>query len=151
MGDFTMTNQTVTPLSLPPPAGHQGLSPLDILCLLDLADQEIAVSRQPEKVRASRSRRSILLPVSTDAIVVRAGRTGRCRRHEYVCRPQLVDPERRNAHRCSVALNAMQPDILVIRHASAGAAAYSRRKSAVRWSSGDSCRTNTPPKHFSMR
>ncbi|MEC6999723.1 hypothetical protein VXQ18_08915 [Brucella abortus] len=40
------------PFPSPPPAWHQGLSPLDILCLLDLADQEIAVSRQPEKKKS---------------------------------------------------------------------------------------------------
>lgn len=50
----------------------------------------------------------------------------------------------------AMTLNAMQPDILVIRHASAGAAALLAQKSAVRWSMPATARTNTPHRHYSM-
>ncbi len=51
----------------------------------------------------------------------------------------------------AMTLNAMQPDILVIRHASAGAAALLAQKSAARWSMPATARMNIQLRPFSMR
>jgi aspartate carbamoyltransferase catalytic subunit len=151
-----MTNQTVPPLF---PHRHllgiKGLSPLDILCLLDLADQEIAVSRQPEKKKSvlrGRTQINLFFEASTrtqSSFELAGKRLGADVMNMSVGNSSVKKGE--TLIDTAMTLNAMQPDILVIRHASAGAAAAAaHRKSAVRWLMPVTARTNTPRRRFLM-
>ena len=128
-----MTNQTVPPLF---PHRHlrgiKGLSPLDILCLLDLADQEIAVSRQPEKKKSvlrGRTQINLFFEASTrtqSSFELAGKRLGADVMNMSVGNSSVKKGE--TLIDTAMTLNAMQPDILVIRHASAGAAALLAQK-----------------------
>ncbi|ERM02658.1 aspartate carbamoyltransferase [Brucella intermedia 229E] len=129
-----MTNQTVPPLF---PHRHLlgikgGLSPLDILCLLDLADQEIAVSRQPEKKKSvlrGRTQINLFFEASTrtqSSFELAGKRLGADVMNMSVGNSSVKKGE--TLIDTAMTLNAMQPDILVIRHASAGAAALLAQK-----------------------
>lgn len=128
-----MTNQTVSPLF---PHRHllgiKGLSPLDILCLLDLADQEIAVSRQPEKKKSvlrGRTQINLFFEASTrtqSSFELAGKRLGADVMNMSVGNSSVKKGE--TLIDTAMTLNAMQPDILVIRHASAGAAALLAQK-----------------------
>ncbi|WP_176036040.1 aspartate carbamoyltransferase catalytic subunit [Brucella tritici] len=128
-----MTNQTVPPLF---PHRHllgiKRLSPLDILCLLDLADQEIAVSRQPEKKKSvlrGRTQINLFFEASTrtqSSFELAGKRLGADVMNMSVGNSSVKKGE--TLIDTAMTLNAMQPDILVIRHASAGAAALLAQK-----------------------
>ncbi|MBO1040132.1 MULTISPECIES: aspartate carbamoyltransferase catalytic subunit [Brucella] len=128
-----MTNQTVSPLF---PHRHllgiKGLSPLDILCLLDLADQEVAVSRQPEKKKSvlrGRTQINLFFEASTrtqSSFELAGKRLGADVMNMSVGNSSVKKGE--TLIDTAMTLNAMQPDILVIRHASAGAAALLAQK-----------------------
>lgn len=116
----------------PPPAWHQGAIALDILCLLDLADQEIAVSRQPEKKKSvlrGRTQINLFFEASTrtqSSFELAGKRLGADVMNMSVGNSSVKKGE--TLIDTAMTLNAMQPDILVIRHASAGAAALLAQK-----------------------
>src|SRR5690606_16730424 len=128
-----MTNQTVPPLF---PHRHllgiKGLSPLDILCLLDLADQEVAVSRQSEKKKSvlrGRTQINLFFEASTrtqSSFELAGKRLGADVMNMSVGNSSVKKGE--TLIDTAMTLNAMQPDILVIRHSSAGAAALLAQK-----------------------
>lgn len=112
--------------------GIKGLSPQDITLLLDLADEEIAVSRQFEKKKATlRGRTQINLffenSTRTQASFELAGkRLGADVMNMSVGSSSVKKGE--TLVDTAITLNAMQPDILIIRHGSAGAAALLAQK-----------------------
>ncbi len=128
-----MTNQPASPLF---PHRHllgiKGLSPTDISCLLDLADQEIAVSRQPEKKKSvlrGRTQINLFFEASTrtqSSFELAGKRLGADVMNMSVGNSSVKKGE--TLIDTAMTLNAMQPDILVIRHASAGAAALLAQK-----------------------
>jgi aspartate carbamoyltransferase catalytic subunit len=114
--------------------GIQGLSPPDIELLLDRADAAVALSRQPEKKIQPPARphpdQPLLRSLDPHAVLVRARRqAARRRRDEHVGRQSSVK-KGETLIDTAMTLNAMRPDILVIRHSSAGAAALLAQKVA---------------------
>ena len=128
-----MTSQNVSPLF---PHRHllgiKGLSPLDIDCLLDLADQEVAVSRQFEKKKTTlrgRTQINLFFEASTrtqSSFELAGKRLGADVMNMSVGNSSVKKGE--TLIDTAMTLNAMQPDILVIRHTSAGAAALLAQK-----------------------
>ncbi|MBB6261652.1 aspartate carbamoyltransferase catalytic subunit [Paenochrobactrum gallinarii] len=128
-----MTSQNVSPLF---PHRHllgiKGLSPLDIDCLLDLADQEVAVSRQFEKKKSvlrGRTQINLFFEASTrtqSSFELAGKRLGADVMNMSVGNSSVKKGE--TLIDTAMTLNAMQPDILVIRHTSAGAAALLAQK-----------------------
>lgn len=112
--------------------GIKGLSPLDINCLLDLADQEVAVSRQSEKKKSvlrGRTQINLFFEASTrtqSSFELAGKRLGADVMNMSVGNSSVKKGE--TLIDTAMTLNAMQPDILVIRHASAGAAALLAQK-----------------------
>jgi aspartate carbamoyltransferase catalytic subunit len=135
--------------------GIKGLSPLDILCLLDLADQEIAVSRQPEKKKSvlrGRTQINLFFEASTrtqSSFELAGKRLGADVMNMSVGNSSVKKGE--TLIDTAMTLNAMQPDILVIRHASAVLPPCSPRKSAARSSMRAMVRMNTPHRPCWMR
>lgn len=128
-----MTEQSPAPLF---PHRHllgiKGLSPLDITTLLDLADSEVAVSRQPEKRKSvlnGRTQINLFFENSTrtqSSFELAGKRLGADVMNMSVGSSSVKKGE--TLIDTAMTLNAMQPDILVIRHASAGAAALLAQK-----------------------
>lgn len=128
-----MTEQSPAPLY---PHRHllgiKDLSPLDITTLLDLADSEVAVSRQPEKKKTilrGRTQINLFFENSTrtqSSFELAGKRLGADVMNMSVGNSSVKKGE--TLIDTAMTLNAMQPDILVIRHASAGAAALLAQK-----------------------
>ena len=112
--------------------GIKGLSPIDIELLLDRADDAVAISRQSEKKTTSlRGRTQINLfyeaSTRTQASFELAGkRLGADVMNMSVASSSVKKGE--TLVDTAMTLNAMRPDILIIRHASAGAAALLAQK-----------------------
>lgn len=112
--------------------GIKGLSPQDITYLLDLADQEVAISRQPEKKKAilrGRTQINLFFEASTrtqSSFELAGKRLGADVMNMSVGNSSVKKGE--TLIDTAMTLNAMRPDILVIRHASAGAAALLAQK-----------------------
>lgn len=112
--------------------GIKGLSPIDIELLLDRADDAVAISRQSEKKTTSlRGRTQINLfyeaSTRTQASFELAGkRLGADVMNMSVASSSVKKGE--TLIDTAMTLNAMRPDILIIRHASAGAAALLAQK-----------------------
>lgn len=112
--------------------GIKGLSPIDIDLLLDRADDAVAISRQSEKKTTSlRGRTQINLfyeaSTRTQASFELAGkRLGADVMNMSVASSSVKKGE--TLIDTAMTLNAMRPDILIIRHASAGAAALLAQK-----------------------
>lgn len=112
--------------------GIKGLSPLDIQCLLDLADQEVAISRQFEKKKSvlrGRTQINLFFESSTrtqSSFELAGKRLGADVMNMSVGNSSVKKGE--TLIDTAMTLNAMQPDILIIRHASAGAAAQLAQK-----------------------
>jgi aspartate carbamoyltransferase catalytic subunit len=112
--------------------GIQGLSAEDIELLLDRADAAVAISRQPEKKTGTlRGRTQINLfyesSTRTQSSFELAGkRLGADVMNMAVGASSVKKGE--TLIDTAMTLNAMRPDILVIRHASAGAAALLAQK-----------------------
>ena len=112
--------------------GIEGLSAHDILALLDLADAAVDVSRQVEKKTATlRGRTQINLffepSTRTQASFELAGkRLGADVMNMSVASSSVKKGE--TLIDTAMTLNAMRPDILIIRHQSAGAAALLAQK-----------------------
>src|SRR6202044_1576484 len=112
--------------------GIEGLSPPEIVALLDLADSAVEISRQVEKKRATLRGRTLInlfYEASTRTqssfelagkrlgadVLNMSGKTSSFAKGET-----LIDP--------ATTLNAMRPDILVVRHQDSGAAELLSRK-----------------------
>jgi len=112
--------------------GIQNLSPSDIVSLLDRADAAVALSRQPDKkTSALRGRTQINLfyeaSTRTQASFELAGkRLGADVMNMSVASSSVKKGE--TLIDTAMTLNAMRPDILIIRHAMAGAAALLAQK-----------------------
>ncbi|UCI05575.1 aspartate carbamoyltransferase catalytic subunit [Mesorhizobium sp. B1-1-8] len=112
--------------------GIRDLSPADIELLLDRADSAVAISRQPEKkTSALRGRTQINLfyeaSTRTQSSFELAGkRLGADVMNMPVASSSVKKGE--TLIDTAMTLNAMRPDILIIRHQSAGAAALLAQK-----------------------
>ena len=114
--------------------GIASLSPQDITALLDLAEAEVAVSRQTEKKKSvlkGRTQINLFFEASTrtQASFELAGkRLGADVMNMSVASSSVKKGE--TLIDTAMTLNAMQPDILVVRHHSAGAVALLAQKVA---------------------
>ncbi|MGB6117541.1 MAG: aspartate carbamoyltransferase catalytic subunit [Mesorhizobium sp.] len=128
----------MTPAQTPPLYPHRhllginGLSPLDIEILLDRADEAVGLSRQSEK-KASRLRGrtqiNLFFEASTrtqSSFELAGKRLGADVMNMSVASSSVKKGE--TLIDTAMTLNAMRPDILIIRHASAGAAALLAQK-----------------------
>jgi aspartate carbamoyltransferase catalytic subunit len=112
--------------------GIEGLSRTDIVTLLDMAEDAIAVSRQVEKKRSTlRGRTQVNLfyeaSTRTQASFEIAGK----RLGADVMNMSVANSSEKKGETLidtAMTLNAMRPDILVIRHAQAGAVKLLARK-----------------------
>jgi aspartate carbamoyltransferase catalytic subunit len=105
--------------------GIEGLSPLDILALLDLAEEQVEVSRQVEKKKSTlRGRTQINLffepSTRTQSSFELAGkRLGADVMNMSVSSSSVKKGE--TLIDTAATLNAMRPDIIIVRHHAAGA------------------------------
>jgi aspartate carbamoyltransferase catalytic subunit len=105
--------------------GIEGLSPQDIVILLDLAEQAIEVSRQVEKKRSTLRGRTLInlffeASTRTQSSFELAGkRLGADVMNMSVATSSVKKGE--TLIDTAMTLNAMRPDIIVVRHAQAGA------------------------------
>ncbi|MDJ1157192.1 aspartate carbamoyltransferase catalytic subunit [Chelatococcus sp. SYSU_G07232] len=112
--------------------GIEGLSPFDITALLDMADEAVEVSRQVEKKRATlRGRTQINLffepSTRTQSSFELAGkRLGADVMNMSVASSSVKKGE--TLIDTAATLNAMRPDIIVVRHHAAGAVHLLARK-----------------------
>ena len=112
--------------------GIKGLSPLDISLLLDRADAAVDISRQADKKRASlrgRTQINLFFEASTrtqSSFELAGKRLGADVMNMSVGNSSVKKGE--TLIDTAMTLNAMHPDILIIRHGSAGAAALLAQK-----------------------
>ena len=112
--------------------GVKGLSPLDIELLLDRADLAVAISRQSEKKTTSlrgRTQINLFFEASTrtqSSFELAGKRLGADVMNMSVASSSVKKGE--TLIDTAMTLNAMRPDILIIRHSSAGAAALLAQK-----------------------
>ncbi len=112
--------------------GIRDLSPADIELLLDRADQAVAISRRPDKKTSSlrgRTQINLFYEASTrtqSSFELAGKRLGADVMNMSVGSSSVKKGE--TLIDTAMTLNAMRPDILVIRHASAGAAALLAQK-----------------------
>ena len=112
--------------------GINGLSPLDIELLLDRADDAVALSRQKEKKSSAlrgRTQINLFYEASTrtqSSFELAGKRLGADVMNMSVASSSVKKGE--TLIDTAMTLNAMRPDILVIRHSSAGAAALLAQK-----------------------
>ena len=112
--------------------GINGLSPLDIELLLDRADDAVALSRQKEKKSSAlRGRTQINLFYEASTRTQSSFELAGKRRGADVMNMSVASSSVKKGETLidtAMTLNAMRPDILVIRHSSAGAAALLAQK-----------------------
>ncbi|WP_265518465.1 aspartate carbamoyltransferase catalytic subunit [Nitratireductor luteus] len=112
--------------------GIKGLSPLDIEMLLDRADDAVAISRQPEKKSTRlRARTQINLFYEASTRTQSSFELAGKRMGADVMNMSVASSSTKKGETLldtAVTLNAMRPDILIIRHAAAGAAALLAQK-----------------------
>ncbi len=112
--------------------GIEGLSPLDIYALLDLAEDAVEVSRQVEKKRMTLRGRTLInlffeASTRTQSSFELAGkRLGADVMNMSVATSSVKKGE--TLIDTAMTLNAMRPDIIVVRHAQAGAVHLLARK-----------------------
>ena len=112
--------------------GVKGLSPTDIELLLDRADEAVAISRQPEKKASTlrgRTQINLFYEASTrtqSSFELAGKRLGADVMNMPVASSSVKKGE--TLIDTAMTLNAMRPDILIIRHSSAGAAALLAQK-----------------------
>jgi aspartate carbamoyltransferase catalytic subunit len=112
--------------------GVEGLSPLEILTLLDMAEEAIAVSRQIEKKRATlrgRTQINLFFEASTrtqSSFELAGKRLGADVMNMSVANSSVKKGE--TLIDTAATLNAMRPDIIVVRHHQAGAVHLLARK-----------------------
>src|SRR5215210_3223314 len=112
--------------------GIEGLSPLDIQALLDLADEQVEVSRQIEKSKSSlRGRTQINLFFEASTRTQSSFEIAGKRLGADVMNMQVASSSVKKGKTLidtAVTLNAMHPDILVVRHHASGAVELLARK-----------------------
>ncbi|MCT8998520.1 aspartate carbamoyltransferase catalytic subunit [Chelativorans intermedius] len=112
--------------------GIKGLSPLDIEMLLDRADAAVAVSRQPlKKLATLRGRTQINLFYEASTRTQSSFELAGKRLGADVMNMSVASSSTKKGETLldtAATLNAMRPDILVIRHSAAGAAALLAQK-----------------------
>jgi aspartate carbamoyltransferase catalytic subunit len=112
--------------------GIEGLSPADIVSLLDLAEEAVNVSRQVEKKKVTlrgRTQINLFFEASTrtqSSFELAGKRLGADVMNMAVANSALKKGE--TLMDTAVTLNAMRPDILVVRHNHAGAVHLLARK-----------------------
>ena len=112
--------------------GIRDLSPADIELLLDRADRAVAISRQPEKKTSTlrgRTQINLFYEASTrtqSSFELACKRLGADVMNMSVASSSVKKGE--TLIDTAMTLNAMRPDILIIRHQSAGAAALLAQK-----------------------
>ncbi|MBK8456783.1 MAG: aspartate carbamoyltransferase catalytic subunit [Phyllobacteriaceae bacterium] len=112
--------------------GVAGLSPADIDMLIERADAAVALSRQPEKKAATlrgRTQINLFYEASTrtqSSFELAGKRLGADVMNMSVATSSVKKGE--TLIDTAITLNAMRPDILVIRHSAAGAAALLSQK-----------------------
>jgi aspartate carbamoyltransferase catalytic subunit len=112
--------------------GIRNLSPLEIALLLDRADAAVAISRRNEKKTSSlrgRTQINLFYEASTrtqSSFELAGKRLGADVMNMSVASSSVKKGE--TLIDTAITLNAMRPDILIIRHASAGAAALLAQK-----------------------
>ncbi|CAN7721453.1 aspartate carbamoyltransferase catalytic subunit [Mesorhizobium sp. LjNodule214] len=112
--------------------GIRDLSPADIELLLDRADRAVAISRQPEKKASTlrgRTQINLFYEASTrtqSSFELAGKRLGADVMNMSVASSSVKKGE--TLIDTAMTLNAMRPDILIIRHQSAGAAALLAQK-----------------------
>ncbi|HEV7416738.1 aspartate carbamoyltransferase catalytic subunit [Tianweitania sediminis] len=112
--------------------GIQNLSPVDLNLLLDRADAAVALSRQPEKKTSTlrgRTQINLFYEASTrtqSSFELAGKRLGADVMNMSVASSSVKKGE--TLIDTAMTLNAMRPDILIIRHAMAGAAALLAQK-----------------------
>ena len=112
--------------------GVKGLSPVDIEMLLDRADAAVAISRQSEKKTSTlrgRTQINLFFEASTrtqSSFELAGKRLGADVMNMSVAQSSVKKGE--TLIDTAMTLNAMRPDILIIRHSSAGAAALLAQK-----------------------
>jgi aspartate carbamoyltransferase catalytic subunit len=112
--------------------GIKGLSPEDIEHLLDRAEKAVAISRQPEKKTSTlrgRTQINLFYEASTrtqSSFELAGKRLGADVMNMSVASSSVKKGE--TLIDTAMTLNAMRPDILIIRHSSAGAAALLAQK-----------------------
>ncbi|TAM95911.1 MAG: aspartate carbamoyltransferase catalytic subunit [Rhizobiaceae bacterium] len=112
--------------------GIQALSPFDIELLLDRADAAVAISRQPQKKTSTlrgRTQINLFYEASTrtqSSFELAGKRLGADVMNMAVASSSVKKGE--TLIDTAMTLNAMRPDILIIRHQSAGAAALLAQK-----------------------
>ncbi|WP_309084571.1 aspartate carbamoyltransferase catalytic subunit [Chelativorans sp.] len=112
--------------------GIKGLSPADIELLLDRADAAVAISRQPEKKLATlRGRTQINLFYEASTRTQSSFELAGKRLGADVMNMSVASSSAKKGETLldtAMTLNAMRPDILIIRHSAAGAAALLAQK-----------------------
>src|ERR1700728_4731711 len=112
--------------------GVEGLSPLDILTLLDMAEAAVEVSRQIEKKRTTlrgRTQINLFFEASTrtqSSFELAGKRLGADVMNMSVANSSVKKGE--TLIDTAATLNAMRPDIIVVRHHQAGAVHLLARK-----------------------
>jgi aspartate carbamoyltransferase catalytic subunit len=112
--------------------GIEGLSPLEIVALLDLADAAVEISRQVEKKRATlrgRTQINLFFEASTrtqSSFELAGKRLGADVMNMATANSSVKKGE--TLIDTAATLNAMRPDIIVVRHHHAGAAHLLARK-----------------------
>src|SRR5437763_9905487 len=112
--------------------GIEGLSPRDIIALLDLSEEAIEVSRQIEKKRTTlrgRTQINLFFEASTrtqSSFELAGKRLGADVMNMSVATSSVKKGE--TLIDTAITLNAMRPDIIVVRHAQAGAVHLLARK-----------------------
>src|SRR5829696_4808643 len=112
--------------------GIEGLSPHDIEALLALSEEQVEVSRQVEKKKSTlrgRTQINLFYEASTrtqSSFELAGKRLGADVMNMSVASSSVKKGE--TLIDTAITLNAMRPDILIIRHASAGAAALLAQK-----------------------
>jgi aspartate carbamoyltransferase catalytic subunit len=112
--------------------GIQGLSPEDINQLLDRADAAVSISRQPQKKMSTlrgRTQINLFYEASTrtqSSFELAGKRLGADVMNMSVAQSSVKKGE--TLIDTAMTLNAMNPDILIIRHSAAGAAALLAQK-----------------------
>ena len=135
--------------------GIEGLSQNDISGLLDLAEEFVELNRQVEKKRTSlrgRTQINLFFEVSTrtQASFELAGK----RLGADVMNMSTGSSSMRKGETLidtAITLNAMHPDIIVVRHHASGPSSYWHEKSIAPLSMPEMDRTNTLLRPCSMR
>ena len=131
---MTQASKTPTPPAFPHRhlLGIEGLTPLQILALLDKAEEEVLVSRQVEKkknVLRGRTQINLFFEASTrtqSSFEIAGKRLGADVMNMSVASSSVKKGE--TLIDTAATLNAMRPDILVVRHHAAGAVHLLARK-----------------------